>query len=71
MDEVAVVLQKTFGQEIVFRNEAIKNCRITATFSNQPLDAVLNVIAHTLDLSVENRQNTIFISGAGCENAEK
>lgn len=71
MDEVAAVLQKTYGQEIVFQNEAIKNCRITATFSNQPLGAVMNVIAHTLDLSVENRKNTIFISGAGCENAEK
>lgn len=47
-------------------NSEINACMITATFDQQPLEAVLNILEETLDLEIENQGSVIVISGEGC-----
>ena len=45
----------------------VNDCRLTATYDNLSLDAVLNVLKETFDLSVVKKDDIIFITGEGCD----
>jgi ferric-dicitrate binding protein FerR (iron transport regulator) len=67
---IEVVVQKiaeTYGAVINLSVQDINNCRLTATFDNQPLENVLAIIAETLNLKVETSGNSFILSGTGCE----
>ncbi|PKP24206.1 MAG: hypothetical protein CVU06_05180 [Bacteroidetes bacterium HGW-Bacteroidetes-22] len=66
LSEVASVLSKVFEKNIVLDNTAVANCRLTADFDQQNLDAILQVISSTLDLTVSRHEMTIILSGKGC-----
>lgn len=42
------------------------SCKVSVTFDNQSLDAVLNVLESTLDLEVTREEDQINITNAGC-----
>lgn len=46
--------------------ENIQTCPVTVSFDNQSLDAILEVLKATLDLTVEKTSVGIEISGQGC-----
>ncbi len=58
-------LNKVYKSNIVITDRKLDNCRLTATFENQSLDAVLNVIKETLDLNIVKSGSTIELSGNG------
>jgi transmembrane sensor len=60
------VLEKVYRKRFILDNPALGNCRITVTFSRQPLASVLNVLEATLDIVTKENQQTVQISGKGC-----
>lgn len=59
LDEVAIILEKTFNTKIIIEDEKIKQLQLTANFENQSLDKILKVIAFTFDLEVEQTNEEI------------
>ena len=64
--EVAAELSKTFGKKISFDNNNIKNCKLTASFQDEELENIINVIAETFSLKIENTFDGIIFTGVGC-----
>jgi transmembrane sensor len=67
MAEAAKRIELRFGTSVEFINPAIKNCRVTATFSDDDmLEEILTVICGVTrsDFSIQN--NKISINGKGC-----
>lgn len=64
--DIIKTLNKVYHSNIQIKNNNIANCRITATFDNQSLDAILNVIEATVDVKIDKTENLIQISGEGC-----
>ncbi|MEI6123769.1 MAG: FecR domain-containing protein [Bacteroidota bacterium] len=67
LQEVVPTLNKVYGSDILLATNSIADCRITATFDKQSLDAVLNVLQATLDLTIVKKGNSIAVSGSGCK----
>lgn len=69
ISEIAKTLEERFKVSIVFDNEAIKQCRLSATFlKKQSLDQVLEVIRQFNQINHSyNDNNTILLSGDGCK----
>jgi transmembrane sensor len=67
LDKVVRMLNKIYKADVRLADPGLGNCTITATFDNQSLDAVLNVIKETLSLKVKRTGNVIIISGNACE----
>jgi transmembrane sensor len=65
--EIIDVLEKFYHKKITVLNPAINNCRVTATFKGQSLEAVLMVLQSTIDITARPQGNTIEISGTGCQ----
>jgi transmembrane sensor len=66
LDEVALILSKVYQTGIRLNDPSLAHCRITATFDNQTLGSVLNVLKATLDLDIRNSGSLVEISGQGC-----
>ena len=65
--EIIDVLEKFYHKKIRVLNPEINNCRVTATFQGQSLEAVLMVLQSTINITARPKGNTIEISGTGCQ----
>ena len=65
--EIINVLKKVYNKNIIVLNPEINNCRITATFEGQSLEAVLLVLQSTIDITARPYGNRIELSGTGCQ----
>jgi len=63
---IASTLSNVYHINIVIQNSALNNCKITTNFDNKDLDTVLKILKSTLDISIEETDKEIFISGEGC-----
>jgi transmembrane sensor len=66
MSEIVQTLNKVYHIKITLANATISGCRVTATFDNQSLGSILNVLKSTLNLTIQNNGSEIEISGDGC-----
>lgn len=62
--EVIKTLSHTYQADIQLRDKELSDLTITVSFNNQELDAVLKVIANTLDLRIEQQDGQILIESA-------
>lgn len=67
MKKVAEVLNSIYESQIEFSDETIRNCRLTATFRDQKLDEIIEVITATFNLDVNKENEILKLSGQGCE----
>jgi len=65
--QIIEVLQNVYHKEIVVLDPGINNCRITATFEGQSLEAVLLVLQSTVDITARPKGDLIELSGKGCQ----
>jgi ferric-dicitrate binding protein FerR (iron transport regulator) len=65
--EITRVLQNVYHTEIELGNESVSHCLVTATFENQSLDAVLNVLKATLNIKIFVSGQKIIITGDACK----
>ncbi len=61
LKEVTAALNKVYGSEISIPSDSLKEARITATFNEQSLEAILNVLAATLDLEIRELNGRILL----------
>jgi transmembrane sensor len=66
MKEIAGQLEKAYGITIVFENEKLKDCTISCSFDNKPINYIFDVIAVTLNIRWYIRNKTVYINGSGC-----
>ncbi len=55
------VLNNAYDTTIVIKNPAIKHLPLTTVFEEQPLDEILSVIQQTLDLTITQKADTIYV----------
>ena len=67
LPEVVALLNKVYQSDIRIPGNNLNNCRLSATFDNQSLESVLNVISSTLDVSIISKGLYIEISGNTCD----
>jgi len=60
--DVSQQLNKVYQAEIIIASDSLKEARITTTFNDQSLDAILNVLSATLDLDVRKSNGQIILS---------
>lgn len=63
---VIATINKMYNTNISLTTNVPATCVVTVTFEGQTLDAVLNVLKSTLNLTYENRDGQTKIVGAGC-----
>lgn len=66
LEQVFQQIEKAYPYVIEVKNQDIKNCKLTATFDQVSAAEILNLIAETLDLTVQENDNTFQIEGKGC-----
>ncbi|AYB32655.1 FecR family protein [Chryseolinea soli] len=64
--EVIRDLEKAYPYTINVSDQAINNCRLTATFENDSAENLLNLMAESLNLSVTSSGGVYTLEGEGC-----
>ncbi len=64
--EVAELLNRVYGTNMVITNPGLASCNITVTFKDQSLEAILKVLEMTLDLDISRSGDEIRLDGKGC-----
>lgn len=67
LNEVVFELNRKFKTQILFANPSLKNCEITATFSNKSIDSILKIIEQTLHINFSKEGDKIILSGNRCD----
>jgi len=62
LEEIILTINKIYNSNIILTDDSIKEKRITVSFSNQSLEAILNVLSATLDLDVRQNNGEIFLT---------
>lgn len=60
------VLQDVYHTEFKLTDPGTGDCRLTATFDNEPLDSVLEVLSAILEVHITEKNGTYIVSGTGC-----
>jgi len=67
MAEAAAIIGERYHAEIVFADEAIKSCGVSAKFLNdEKLTDVLDMIGAAVNISYTIENDTVTLSGKGC-----
>lgn len=67
LDEVIKKLQQHYEVNIELKNDALKKCALTGTFTNETLETVLQAIEYSLDIVAAKKNDLITLSGKGCQ----
>lgn len=65
LEVVVAKLNEVYGVNIVI-SESLQNCHLTTTFRNEKIEAILDVIAETLNLKQIKSDNKIILEGVSC-----
>jgi ferric-dicitrate binding protein FerR (iron transport regulator) len=68
LESVISVLEDYFEREIKLTTVSASTCLFTGEFEDPKIEEVLKVIAPTLNLTIEHKNNNYILSGAGCAN---
>jgi transmembrane sensor len=60
-------LEKAYGIDIVFNEQAMAHCSITATLGDEPLDKKLKWICAILEANYQISENKVSITGNACQ----
>jgi len=66
LESVIRKIEQTYGTKIQVATPEISDCRLTATFDNQSLDAVLEILKATFNLQIQKQNDHVIVSGNGC-----
>jgi transmembrane sensor len=66
LDEVARQLERIYKVNVVFNNASLARCTLTAEFDDEPIEAILGVIADTFGLTLTRDGINYALDGEGC-----
>ncbi len=61
------VISNTYHIDIAIKQDELKNCKLTATFDDRPLEDILEIIMKTFDLRYLRSGDKIWVSGEECK----
>jgi transmembrane sensor len=67
LQEIVRLLDEVYQVRITIADPRLAGCRVTATFDQQSLESVMNVLRATLGISFVNTPGGIVITGNRCE----
>ena len=67
ISEVFASLEKSYGVKIVFDEEIMKSCYLTASLDDEPLFEKLDLICNTISARYEQLDAHIIINSKGCQ----
>lgn len=67
LSEVVQKLNETYDAHISIENEAMKDCPVTVKFTDQSLEAILNVLSTTLDIKIKQTVGKILLTEGTCK----
>ena len=62
LEEIILTINKAYNSKITVPDDSLIEKRITVSFSNQSLDAILNVLSATLDLNIRENNGEIVLT---------
>ena len=62
LGEIVPAINKVYNSRIIIADNSLTEKRITVSFSNQSLDAILNVLSATLDINIRQNNKEIILS---------
>ena len=68
LKEVVEVVNEHYNTRITYDHEGIGRCKFTATFENDSIETILDILAITFHLEVDKIESEILLSGEGCNN---
>ncbi|MEQ9303648.1 MAG: FecR domain-containing protein [Marinoscillum sp.] len=66
MLQVIADLEKVYGVDIEVSTEEILRCKLNATFEEQSIEEVLEIIALTQELKLSQENGIFYLTGSGC-----
>ncbi|HEY9257033.1 FecR family protein [Chitinophaga sp.] len=66
LKDIAAQLEKAYGVRIVFNNKKLETCTMSSSFDNKSMRFIFEVISITLNVQYKIEEDTVFISGNGC-----
>jgi len=66
LGQVLRKINEVYDAEIILQNEQLQNCKITVTFKQQELDAILSIISEQFDLTLSKNGSKITLKGPAC-----
>ena len=66
LDVVIQTVNKLYDSQITFSTDVGKNCKVTVSFDNQSIEAILSVLELTLDLEYKKTGDVIEVVKTGC-----
>lgn len=66
LKEAAQVLEEAYGAELTFENPNLANCRFTASFDREPLEAVLQTLEALFGIGWQRNGQEVLLKGEGC-----
>ena len=64
---VTEILSQTYGVTIKIEKPQLLHCKLTATFENEPLNTVLEIIQETFNMEIVPEKETIWLKGGSCQ----
>lgn len=64
------LLKKHYDADIDVKDPAILNCLLSATFTDEPIGQILEVVTASFDLKISRDRQKFIINGKGCGNEE-
>lgn len=63
LEEIVRTINKVYNSKITIADDSLPDKRITVSFNNQSLDAILNVLSATLDIDIRQNNSEIILTG--------
>ncbi len=67
LSKVIFLLEENYDITIELSNEEINDCLLTATFKNDKIEDILNIIAESFSLELTKEEKTYLLEGNGCD----
>jgi ferric-dicitrate binding protein FerR (iron transport regulator) len=69
LETIAGTLSRWYNVKILFRDSALRNCRLMGAFENKiPLPQILNTLSNVIDMhwTMDEKKRIVILSGKGC-----
>jgi hypothetical protein len=64
---VAEILSQNYGVTIKIEKPQLMQCKLTATFDNEPIQNILEIIQETFNIEIVSEKETIWLKGGNCQ----
>lgn len=66
--EVVLDIKNVYGQQVIFDNPDLAQCKLTAVFDNEPVGNIYETLEILFDINIQKENNRITLSGTACNS---